>query len=182
MKECAEAITIILFQTCSTTTIWTYGRITSRQLDYSHIDSTRNLNTRLFKDKFKEPLCKLLCSLESQLRDSQRMGSAATAMPSVQDNDDENVRNIIDSERGRILKWYRTTKVEKWLKNELAKNEKHKLLSTQEKVKTKIIHPTWDDGAKDSCQEPKFVCAVEVVRSRAFEQSLIWFTICFLAP
>ncbi len=85
------------------------------------------------------------------------MEPAATAMSSVQESNDEHVRNIMDSERSRLLKLYRTIEIEKWLENELTRNKEHKLHSTQEEVKAKNINST--------CQQPEFVCAVEVVRT-----------------
>mmetsp|Transcript_60930 Transcript_60930/g.127721 ORF Transcript_60930/g.127721 Transcript_60930/m.127721 type:complete len:990 (-) Transcript_60930:733-3702(-) len=141
-----------IYETCNIKTTWTYGRVTCRLFDYSHIDSTRNLNTKLFNNKFIEILCKILYELDSRLINAQRTANWAVQAESNGEEVEQRPKTM-DSERKKLLKSFQLRQKELLLENELTG------IKRENRAEASIAK----SGTKESDQV-RFVCAVEVVR------------------
>ena len=91
-------------------------------MDYSHIDSTRNLNSTLFKNKFRRTLCNILLNLENRLNEAKSNGTADVhSIPGrIKFSEDEKKnRELVDSGRAKVLKSFKVQEIESWLENKL---------------------------------------------------------------
>jgi hypothetical protein len=114
--------------------------VTCRHFDYSHIDSTRNLNTTLFKNNFRRALCNILLRLENQLKELHKKKTVTSDLSkkpmrtengNYVKNDDKRTRNLVDFQRQKILKSFMVQEIEQcqlqWLEKRLIGQENQKL-------------------------------------------------------
>ena len=87
-------------------------------MDYSHIDSTRNLNSTLFKNKFRKALCSILLELEHRLKKEGTTDvhilSNHTDLEKYSE-DEKRKRELINFEREKLLKSFKVQVLESWL-------------------------------------------------------------------
>ena len=100
-------------------------------MDYSHIDSTRNLNTTLFRNKFRTALCKVLLKLENRLNEEKTKDTINVHACSICTGQEKcsvverKNRERMESEREKILKLFKVQETETWLENVLIGGTKY---------------------------------------------------------
>ena len=151
-----EPVGVMAWQTCHVTTVWSYGRVTCRYFDFSHIDSTRNLNTALFTDGVKRRLLAILSKVEAK-RSKLRQPSDAGGEPNISNFDED---SIINDQRAKML-------FEFWKKK-------------QEKELARLVKHVCDDGEDSGFVNLSLISFSSAVQICSDNVVLLYFVTCWL--
>lgn len=106
-------------------TNWSYGRVTCREYDFSHIDSTRNLSTGFFTQALERRLLAVLAFIEKR-RDELKIESM---VKQAQGEHQRQERHIIDRERVKRLHEFWKIEVGRHLEKQLESWKRHDTLA-----------------------------------------------------
>ena len=160
-------------QHCHVKTIWSYGQVSCNHLDFSHVDSTRNLNTTIFVEKYSAALQQILAGVESSLR-RESGNEMANGDKKIFMEWQSKEREYLDASRVEILRRFWEKSMIKHLETKLREeSDRSSSLATQ---RSSLLLGDGDFPV------PKFACVVEVVSFRSLILSRISSSCILLLP